>query len=239
VPTLDREGSAYTSFQGSLVTRITRLRDGLVLRSGAPQAEEWFDDFRTLVSDSVAFIENTLHQVYFKAKYDPLPGWRFDPNVLGLRHGRRVADKLKWIQQITGVSLHARDEVAAFVLIKDIRNHLQHFDPPSFACTWEEMAEWLNAVLQVGRLAWMMRKCVGALPSVPLIEFLLQRRVAFTPRDPTRRRLKRPEHVGYASTSEATLEKGLRTPLPCEAVVMQAPRSARLLPADEVVTQRG
>jgi hypothetical protein len=121
VPTLDREGVAYTSFQTTVVKRIAALRAQLVADSDAPECEEWFQLFRNLVSESVALIENTLHQVYFKAEYDRLPGWRFDRAALGERHGRRVIDKLHWIFQITGKELDAREEMKAFNQIRTLR----------------------------------------------------------------------------------------------------------------------
>jgi hypothetical protein len=58
---------------------------------------EWFLDLRTLVSDTVSLVEITLNQLYLKAEYDPLPGWKFDREKLGNRHGRRFKDKLAWV----------------------------------------------------------------------------------------------------------------------------------------------
>ncbi|WP_437953524.1 hypothetical protein WME98_24700 [Sorangium sp. So ce296] len=229
VPTLDREGTAYTSFQSSLLTRLGTLRAKLVATSDVPHEDTWFEDFRALVGECVALIENTLHQAYFKAQYDPLPGWTFDPAALGERHGRRILDKIKWIYQITGHEFHADSEIKAFVVIKGLRNHLQHFDPPSFACTWEEMADWLNAALGVAQLAWRMRTALGATPSVPLIALLLQRRVTFSPKDPTRPRFKQPAYVGYASTSEQTLAKGAKPSLLPGHILMHGSYETRIL----------
>jgi len=229
-PALDREGAAYTSFQTVLLKRIGALRSKLIETSSAPHTEGWFQDFRNLVGECVALIENTLHQAYFKAEYDPLPGWQFDRVALGERHGRRALDKVKWIYQITRNELDADAEIKAFVLIKGLRNHLQHFDPPSFACTWEEMAEWLNAVIGVVRLAWKMRECLGALPSVSMIEVLLQRPVVFRTKDPGRRRLKQPKYVGYGSTNEEALAVGRRQQIPHETILMQASTVTRILP---------
>jgi hypothetical protein len=229
VPTLDREGVAFTSLQTMVVKRISTLRAQLVADSAAPEREDWFQLFRNLISESVALIENTIHQVYFKAEYDPLPGWRFDRAALGDRHNRRVVDKLRWVFQITGNQLDARDEVKAFSQVKTLRNHLLHFDPPSFACSWEEMSGWLNSVLGVVRLAWRIRACVGALPSAAMIELLLQRAVSFTPQDPTRKRIDPPGHSGYASTSAEALSAGRRPSLAPEAVLLNLAKETRIL----------
>lgn len=223
VPTLDREGTAHTSFQSILLNRIGGLRSRLVATSTELASDDWFQDFRTLVTESAALIENTLHQVYFKAQYAPPPGWKFDPTALGGRYGGRAKDKIKWVYKITGEELQANAETNAYVLVKGLRNHLQHFDPPSFAYTWEEMADWLNAVLGVARLAWKIRVCLGASPSVPLINLLLQRRVKFSPKDPGRQRLPRPRYVGYASTAESALASGERPKFPFQPIWFAAP----------------
>ena len=58
----------------------------------------WFHDLRMLLNECVSIVDITLHQLYFKAEYGPRPaGWTFDPDKLGLRHGVRLTEKLKWI----------------------------------------------------------------------------------------------------------------------------------------------
>ena len=58
-PALDREGATYTSFQGMIVRRILLFRRTLVANSDEPGTEHWFQDFRTLVSETVSLIDNT------------------------------------------------------------------------------------------------------------------------------------------------------------------------------------
>ena len=227
VPAIDREGALYTSFQTILLRRIANVRRQLIENSMAPGEEEWFQGFRTLVSECVSLVENTLHQIYFKAEFDPLPGWTFDRAALGERHGRRLVDKLKWVFQITRRELHARDELRALETVKMLRNHLQHFDPPSFACTWEEVAEWLNDVLLVVHLGRKIRAVVQALPSVAMLELLLQRRAVFRPRDPGRTRVPRNRALGYASASEAALRSS--RPVRQNQIFLQALPPPRLL----------
>lgn len=200
---LDREGKAFSSFQALLLRRVGSLRARLVEHCEDVFSDLWFQDFRSLVSECVALIDTTLHQIYFKAKYEPLPGWKFDEAQLGPRHGRRLTDKLGWIYKITGNYLHADEEKQGFVLIKDLRNHLQHFDPPSFCFSLEDVTVWLNKVLACARLNWAIRQCVDSPLSVPLIELLLQPEVVFVPMDPSRPRLPQPTGMGYSSTNPA------------------------------------
>jgi hypothetical protein len=207
-PTLDREGIAYTSFQGMLIRRLSQTIDKIIEGSALQDMDSWLHDLRTLASETVSLVDNTLHQLYFKAKYDPLPGWVFDSAALGERHGRRVVDKLKWVYQITRRELHAKHEVAAFVRVKTLRNHLHHFDPPSFACSVEEVADWIRDVISVARLMWRVRALAGAMPSRELIALLLHPEADFAPKHPDLRRVGPPRFVNYGSTSEATLELG-------------------------------
>ncbi|WP_156349904.1 hypothetical protein [Archangium gephyra] len=207
-PTLDREGRGFTSFQGIILRRITTLRTRLVETSDASLGDEWFQSFRALVSECVSLIDTTLHQLYFKAKLDPLAGWKFDEKALGPRHGRRLTDKFNWVYKITGKFLHADTEKKNFVAIKDLRNHLQHFDPPSFCYTLEDAATWLNQVIDCGRLNWAIRQCAGSPLSVPLIELLLQRAVQFVPEHPAAMRVPQPDNVGYLSTKPQAVEGG-------------------------------
>jgi hypothetical protein len=207
MPMLDREGIAEVSFQTSLLRSITELRKRIVDTSFMGGSDPWslFTSFRMLMAESVSLIDNTLHQLYFKAQYDPLPLWKFDESALGPRHGSRVMDKLKWVYSITGVPLDARDQTAAFALIKTIRNHFAHMDPPCMCITMEEAADWLNKVRVVGELNWKIRQAVRAPPSLSLIELLLQPEVEFVPIYPQAKRVPQPSTVGYATVSENTL----------------------------------
>jgi hypothetical protein len=230
-PSLDREGVMYTSFQGVLIHRVANLRKWLVENSHSDltDREEWFQNFRTLVNECVSLVDNTLHQIYFKAEYDRPPSWKFVRDSLGERHGRRLMDKIKWVHQITGKQLDAPKELCSLRIVKELRNHLQHFDPPCFSASFEEIAEWLNHVLGVARLLRKIRQCANALPSIPLIELLLQKKVVFSPRDPGRRRVSMDYPVGYASTSAETLAKKVPPVSGPHVIVLQSSREENLL----------
>lgn len=199
VPLLDREGVIYPSFQLPILGRIVKLRRQLIESSDTYQSYDWLQDLRALVSECVSLVDITLHQVYFKAQYDPLPGWSFDQDRLGNRHGRRLLDKLGWVHKITNETLNwSSDDKKAFAEIKNLRNHLSHFDPPCFCFTLEDAARWLNQVKTVGRLNWQIRTAVRSPLSVPLIELLLAEDVVFVPRTEARR-IPQPDNVGYGS----------------------------------------
>jgi len=143
---------------------------------------EWVFDLRTLISDVISLVEITLHQIYTKAEYDPLPGWKFDKTKLGEKHGRRITDKLKWIGQITGKPLDdARDEVISLNNLRCIRNHMMHFDPPCLVVPLEEVGVWLNQVLDIAFLLQKIRSKLGVSISSELANFMLQKDVVFTP----------------------------------------------------------
>jgi hypothetical protein len=200
VPQLDREGHAFNSFQTISQNLIVSLRSKLVNNSNAYSSGEWFQDLRSLITECVSLIDMTLHQLYWKAASSPLPGWAFKPERLGSRFGRRLQDKIGWVYQITGKPLNANEHLEAFIELKDLRNHLQHFDPPCFCYTMENVCDWLNKVHSVALLAWEMRRCMGSPLSVPLIRMLLSPVVEFAPLDPSARRIAQPHDVGYAST---------------------------------------
>lgn len=208
-PTLDREGVMEVSFQTSLLRSIAELRQRVVDASYM-SGDRWgfFTAMRMLMAESVSLIDNTLHQLYFKAEYDPLPFWKFDAEALGPRHGGRVMDKLRWVYAITGKQLNARDQVSAFAFVKTIRNHFAHMDPPCMCITMEEAAQWLNMVKKVGELNWKIRQAVSVPPSPDLIELLMQPDVEFVPINPKAKRLPQPRNVGYATVSEEALAAG-------------------------------
>lgn len=203
VPVLDREGFQWTSFQEPLQRSVLGLRHRLVEWSDrAPSDAEWISAIRALVSDCVALVDITLHQLYFKAQYDPLPNWTFDPHALGDREGRRLGDKLRWVGQITGKPLSGPKYNAArkgFDRIREVRNHLNHFDPPCFACTTEDLAGWLNCTRDVALLLWEIRRAASASLSTPMIELLLAPAVKPVPANPNAKRSPQPSDVGYGS----------------------------------------
>lgn len=200
VPTLDREGHAFNSFQLLLLKRLLDLRERVTQNSENFMGLDWFQELRSLISDAVSLIDTTLHQLYHKAKYDPLDGWTFDENRLGSRFGRRLTDKLCWVYRITGKHLNAPIGTKAFLRVKALRNHLQHFDPPCFCYTLEDVASWLNSVRDVADLNWKIRKAIGSPLCEPLIELLLAPDVIFVPRDLSLPRIPQPDDVGYGST---------------------------------------
>lgn len=200
VPVLDREGFAFTSFQIMVIRRLVSLRRDVVTSSSQFTSENWFQLLRSLISECVSVVDMTLHQLYFKAECDPLPGWKFEPEKLGPRHGRRLVDKLKWVHAITGEHLNAPGPVSALTRVKAVRNHLQHFDPPVFCYTLEDVVSWLNDVLDVGRLLRSIRSAVGSPLCEPLVDLLLEPTAVFVPSDPDRRRIPQGPGIGYASS---------------------------------------
>ncbi|MGK4001144.1 hypothetical protein WMF31_00865 [Sorangium sp. So ce1036] len=200
VPHLDREGHALNSLQIMSQKRILELHSIVVSESHSYDQLSWFQNLRSYICECVSLIDMTLHQIYYKARYSPLPGWTFNKNKLGPRFGRRLSDKIAWIYKITSKHLGAEDELKEFYILKDLRNHLQHFDPPCICYTLEDVAHWLNGIHSVAALAWKIRKCIGSPLSVPLIEMLLTPVVEFVPSDTSLPRIPQPSNVGYAST---------------------------------------
>ncbi|MDZ4406222.1 hypothetical protein [Prosthecobacter sp.] len=201
VPAIDREGALYTSFQLILQQRVLRARRWLVENSDSFQTPEWIHEFRTYVSEAVSLLDATLHQTYLKAEYDPLPGWKFDVDRLGSRHGQRLMDKLGWIFKITGRPLDlSPHEKAAFDTFRELRNHLQHFDPPCFCFSIEDVAQWLNLMKPFGNVLWNIRRSLGSPITEPLIELLLEPKVVFNPIQPGARRLPQTPATGYQSS---------------------------------------
>ncbi len=202
VPTLDREGAVFTSFEGVLHENVVELHERLVARSDELllHGPRWFNDLRALVNDVVASVDIALSNLYLLAEYAPKAGWRFDRDKLGPRHGRRMAQKLGWVHAITGVHLDSLDGRAAFDELREFRNHLNHFDPPCVAYSVDDAARWLNLVPAVGDLLWQIRRCMGEPLSRPLVRWLLLRPVAVVPLDPSRTRPPQASTAGYSST---------------------------------------
>jgi hypothetical protein len=212
VPLLDREGTAFTSFQALLLKRIVALRETVVAESANFGSEDWFQNLRAFVTECVSLIDVTLHQLYHKAEHSPLPGWSFDPSRLGDRHGRRLLDKVKWVYQITRKELHAPAELEDLKVLKGLRNHLQHFDPPCFCYTLEDVVGWLNLMPSIAELSVKIRDCVGSPISAPLVKMLLAPKVRFVPKYPDRPRVPPLEGHGYASTRPALIPNSSTSP---------------------------
>lgn len=202
-PQLDREGIALSSLQLMLLNSWLELRTKLVEASHRmfDDRNDWLRDLFAYFSTVVAAVDNTLHQIYYRAKYEaPRHGWSFDENKLGSTHGRRMQDKLHWIGQITGRPLNCPSAVRDFMRIKAVRNHLAHFDPPALAFSIEDVAEWLNASHGVARMLAEIRNIVGQPVCTPLVALLVAKSVDWYAWDPGRRRVPQGEHVGYASS---------------------------------------
>lgn len=200
-PALDREGMCVSSIQLSLQQRVLQLRTRLVDTSAAFDSLDWIHDLRAFLSDLVSLVDVTLHQLYIKAEYDPLPTWAFCRARLGPRTGVRLSDKVRWVHEITKRPLDdAASELSVLARVKAVRNHLQHFDPPCFCYSIEDAVGWLNAAPSVAMLALKIRRCIGSPPSFRLLELLVApTAVPSYPRSEERR--PQPSTVGYASST--------------------------------------
>jgi hypothetical protein len=180
---INREGHLFSSMQRALIQRIISLRIRLVNQSDTALLSDWIFDLRSLIGDAISLVDITLHQFYNKAQYDPLPHWNFDKDKVGEKFGRRFTDKLKWVGQITGSPLdNARDELLSFHVLREIRNHMMHFDPPSLVVPLEEAAIWLNKILDIAFLIKKIRDKIGVSNSTSILNFMLQKEVIFVPR---------------------------------------------------------
>ncbi|MFO0575338.1 MAG: hypothetical protein U1A78_15205 [Polyangia bacterium] len=204
---LDREGKMFSSCQGSLQRRIAKLRHALVTTSASFQDDDWFDYLRSYCSNCISLVDITLHQIYIKCEYDPLPGWApFDADKLeelSPRFGGSLKKKLKWVNYIGKTSVqYAKEELAAFDEVKALRNHMTHWDPPDFCYTMEDAARWLNALPHLASMLWKMRIALGGEQnslSSSLIELLLAPKVKFVPSS-SAPRTPQSKQVGYASS---------------------------------------
>jgi hypothetical protein len=199
-PKLDREGRVFTTLQVVLQKSLLAHRTWLVANSHQFDSDEWLSHLRSFIGDAVSLVDMTLHQIYLKAEYAPKPAWRFERADLGERHGRRLADKLKWVFKITGNHLEDTDvERQAFETFRQLRNHLQHFDPPCFCYTLEDVERWLNLFRPLCGFLWRIRNAVGSPMSELLIQSLLEPDVEFVPSIVRPRRAQGPE-TGYQSS---------------------------------------
>jgi hypothetical protein len=205
IPTLDGEGMLFTSFQSPIQKNILRLHRVLVEESHRMmdhQYLEWLNDMRMLLNESISLVDITLHQLYFAAEYKLRTSWRFDPDKLGPRHGVRFSNKFAWIGLITGAHLdNARDEIKSFNVLKGIRNHFNHFDPPCVAISIDDAAYWLNCVPQIGCLLWKIRSKLEAQLTQELVEIVLLPAVKVNPKNPHLSRSKQAIDAGYSSTT--------------------------------------
>ncbi len=189
-PSIDREGVIYSSFNNNLYERIIAERIKLVETSDEFSLDgKWVFELRGVIGDVISLVEITLNQFYIKAQYDPLDGWYFDKDIVGEKHGRRFNDKLKWVYQITGNHINVEKYIENFNFLRKLRNHFTHFDPPSLAITIEEMALWLNYVVEAGYILIQLRKAMGAEISERELNFILQKEIEFVPKKEYTKRL--------------------------------------------------
>lgn len=201
-PQLDREGHFFTSFQPLLVKRIIRNRTAIIDNSDTALHYDWVLDLRTLINDTISLIEITLNQIYIKAKYKPEPDWSFEMDKLGNKNGKRLMDKLKWVRQISGNNLNIESERQSLDSLRQLRNHFNHFDPPSLVVTLEEAAVWLNQIIDIGIILIKIRKTMNLQVSTLLINFILQKEAVFNPEPAFRKRLPiDPRKSGYYSST--------------------------------------
>lgn len=199
-PQLDREGHIFTSFQTQLLKKIINTRTLLVENSHQALSPDWVFDLRTLINDSISLIDITLNQLYNKAEYSPEPDWHFDVEKLGQKNNRRLVDKLKWVRTISGNTLNIEQELVRLNSLRELRNHLNHFDPPTFVLTLEEAANWLNDILYLGQVLIKIREALGVNCSNLLVDFISQKEVIFQPEEAFSKRLPLDSKInGYGS----------------------------------------
>ena len=201
-PQLDREGHVFTTFQPQLIRRIIQNRTTLIENSNNALHYDWVLDLRTIINDTISLIEITLNQIYIKAQYDLPMGWTFDTNIVGQKHGRRLNDKLKWVKQISGNDLNIENERKSLDELREVRNHFNHFDPPSLVVTIEEATKWINQVIDIGFILIKIRKAMGLQISTHLVNFILQKEAIFNPEPAFKQRLPLDsEKSGYYSST--------------------------------------
>lgn len=187
-PKLNREGIIISSFFDAFIVRITKHRINLVETSDRFFTFEWLFQLKDLINDAISSLEIVLHLIYNKAQFNPVNNWVFDKDKLGSKYGRRFKDKLKWVGQISGKSFNIEKQQKSLFWLQELRNHLNHFDPPSFCVSMEECADILNSILDIGMVHLTMRKTLGLGASINLINLVLQPLVVFKPEEKFTRR---------------------------------------------------
>ena len=200
---VDREGIAFAPLHAFLYQALLNARNHLVNQSENMLTFDanWLQNFFSYFNSSVSIIESTLVQIHYKAKYDPAEaGLTFDAEKMGSTITGRVVQKFDWIRYATGQPLDGvARELTAFNRLRAIRNHINHFDPPSFSCTAEDLCGWLNLTAQLGSLLWAIRRKLRLPPSKAVLALSFAPEVEFVPKDPIMKRLPQPPDVGYGS----------------------------------------
>ncbi len=203
-PSIDRAGIAFGTCQIVIQNNIFILFKKLIENSDQALAlgtMEWFNDLRMLINDCISLVDITLHQFYYKAQYDPKPTWRFDIDKLNKRDSMRINNKFQWICAITGKKLDdVSEERQTFNLLKTIRNHMSHFDPPCFAFLLQEVVRWLNGVSDIGRLLWKIRQRLEEPLNQGIIRMITLPVVEFVPKFPEDPITSKTTKVGWRSS---------------------------------------
>lgn len=202
-PVLASEGIIFNSFQSAIQKNILRLHKILVNESHKIMDDshyEWISNLRMLLNETVSLVDVTLFQLFYRAKYSPKPHWSFDEDKIVNRPGGRILDKLKWVGKITGKSLDdAQNEIKSFTKVKNIRNHLNHFDPPCVVISIDDAAEWLNLISDIGRLIWKIRSRLDSQLTTNIIEIILLKNVIINPKFKRDDRIRQNKNEGYSS----------------------------------------
>lgn len=164
-PKIDREGAITSTFQNYITANILKLHNRIVDHSnelnaaGMPDTD-WFNDLRLLINECISLVEIHLHTLYTMAKFNGQTyGFHFNQTDFGLQYGRRIKDKFSWLYHATQKDFNCPQNLMLdFDTLREIRNHLNHFDPPCFAYDIIDIQNWLNCVPSMGRLIRHIRE---------------------------------------------------------------------------------
>lgn len=199
-PHVKGTGLIYTTFQRFLQKDIIHKYKWLIENSDKcfNINGEWLNEFRLIINDCVSVIDITLHQLYYFAEYKGKNSWKFNAQELSKQHGMRIEDKFKWINKITGQSLDdVITEKESFKKIKELRNHFNHFDPPCFAYSINDLVYWLNLIPDIGRLLWKIREKINEPITEEIISIITLSKVEIL--DKTRALCDNNDNSGYVS----------------------------------------
>lgn len=209
-PAIDREGILYSPLTTFLQKSIVKAREYLVEHSNQMFNfdDNWMQNFFTYFNSCISLIDSLLMHVRYMAKYDSMEAKRettliYDEDALGPIMARRLTDKLRWIAICTGAPLdNIGSELKTLKRLKSVRNHINHFDPPVFSCTAEEVCKWLNDVYDIGSIIWKIRQRLHLPPSKALCSILSVPKVIFIPSASSIGRNRPPQKLtsGYATT---------------------------------------
>lgn len=174
---LNHPGRVITSMISILTLNIKDQHCKLVNSSNEIMTANWILDFRRIVIDIVSLFDITLNALHFKAQYYPSDNWIFDEDKFGRRFNIRFTDKFKWVNQIVNQDFSEPELVSKFMKLKELRNHLSHFDPCHFVYDIYSIAYFMNLIPQMGELLYKIRKAIKALPSSELIELIVLKKI--------------------------------------------------------------